>query len=87
MKLSNPKLNKFLIFFLYFKRELSELEKFLIFLQKAFFLYFREWNCLAPSLKNFMFFLKKISYISRGNFQSRKTKKIRSEKSSLHLSG
>ena len=62
-----------LISFLYFRKELSKLEKIKIITLKFFFLYFGKWNFLAPRLKRFLYFKRefvkpkskksKISYI------------------------
>ena len=73
MEFYSPELKKFLIFFLYFGRELSELEKqkkltlkrFLISPPPKNFSYISGGNFLSSRNKNFIFFsLEKISYIS-----------------------
>ena len=40
------------------KRKKHTQKKFLVFFQKIFFLYFREWNFLAPNLKSSNIFSK-----------------------------
>ena len=63
-----PKLEKFLKI---------HSKKFLIFSKKNFFLYFREWNFLAPALKKFLYFPKKIFLIFwEMEFSSPKIKKF-----------
>ena len=42
------------------KPTLEKQEFFLYFSKNIFFLYFREWNFLGPSLKNFLYFFKHI---------------------------
>ena len=65
IKLPSSDIKKFLIFpemelpslisFLYFRKELSKLEKIKIITLK-FFLYFGKWNLLPPRLKRFLYF-------------------------------
>ena len=100
MKLSSSKIKKVftfpkmrlfsLVFFLYFRKELSKFEKLKRLTLKKIILflapklkkfYFRKWNFLAPRLKNFLYFRKwnfltsYFSYISGRIFLSSKKKK------------
>ena len=71
MELSSPRIKKFLILYNHnlkifpWKKVSYILEKFIIFSQKDFFLYFRKWNFLSLRWKRILYFLKKAFLIFR----------------------
>ena len=85
MKLSSPKIKKFL----YFRKWNFLAPASKLFLKEKLFLHFRKWNFLALRLKTLLYFLKKIVFLifkemelpspkikkfQEGNFRAQKLK-------------